>query len=144
MKLVSSKLFNIRSSLKISGFYREQRNQVALVNKIGAYPQTYSTWGNIDFGTIKGLTVAYDLRRTGNMSMRASYTLQFADGTGSNPYAAQNLIASDQPNLRTIYPYTYDQRHQIITALDYRYGSGLVMMVLELQEKKFSKIQDLI
>ena len=49
-------VLNIRSSLKISGFYREQRNQVALVNKIGAYPQTYSTWGNIDFGTIKGLT----------------------------------------------------------------------------------------
>ena len=85
-------VLNIRSSLKISGFYREQRNQVALVNKIGAYPQTYSTWGNIDFGTIKGLTVAYDLRRTGNMSMRASYTLQFADGTGSNPYAAQHLF----------------------------------------------------
>jgi hypothetical protein len=117
-------VLNIRSSLKISGFYREQRNQVALVNKIGAFPQTYSTWGNIDFGTIKGLTVGYDLRRTGNMSMRASYTLQFADGTGSNPFAAANLIASDQPNLRTIYPYTYDQRHQIITALDYRYGSG--------------------
>ena len=35
-------VLNIRSSLKISGFYREQRNQVALVNKIGAYPQTYS------------------------------------------------------------------------------------------------------
>ena len=117
-------VLNTRSSLKISGFYREQRNQVALVNKIGAYPQTYSTWGNIDFGTIKGLTVAYDLRRSGNLSMRASYTLQFADGTGSNPYAAQNLIASDQPNLRTIYPYSYDQRHQLITALDYRYGSG--------------------
>ena len=117
-------VLNTRSSLKISGFYREQRNQVALVNKIGAYPQTYTTWGNIDFGTIKGLTVAYDLRRSGNLSMRASYTLQFADGTGSNPYAAQNLIASDQPNLRTIYPYSYDQRHQLITALDYRYGSG--------------------
>jgi len=117
-------VLNTRSSLKISGFYREQRNQVAMVNRIGAYPQTYSTWGNIDFGTIKGLTVAYDLRRSGNISMRTSYTLQFADGTGSNPYAAQNLIASDQPNLRTIYPYSYDQRHQIITALDYRYGSG--------------------
>ncbi|MCH1612097.1 MAG: carboxypeptidase-like regulatory domain-containing protein, partial [Flavobacteriales bacterium] len=99
-------VLNTRSSLKISGFYREQRNQVALVNKIGAFPQTYSTWGNIDFGTIKGLTIGYDLRRTGNMSMRASYTLQFADGTGSNPTAAANLIASDQPNLRTIYPYT--------------------------------------
>jgi hypothetical protein len=117
-------VLNTRSSLKISGFYREQRNQVALVNKIGAYPQTYTTWGNIDFGTIKGITVSYDLRRSGNISLRTSYTMQFADGTGSNPYAAQNLIASDQPNLRTIYPYSYDQRHQIITALDYRYGSG--------------------
>jgi outer membrane cobalamin receptor len=54
-------VLNTRSSLKISGFYREQRNQVALVNKIGAFPQTYSTWGNIDFGTIKGLTIGYDV-----------------------------------------------------------------------------------
>ena len=56
--------------------------------------------------------------------MRASYTLQFADGTGSDPNAAARLIATDQPNLRTIYPYNYDQRHQIIVASDYRYGSG--------------------
>ena len=34
------------------------RDQVALVNKIGAFPQTYSTWGNIDFGTVKGITIA--------------------------------------------------------------------------------------
>ena len=117
-------VLNKNSSLKISGFYREMRNQVALVNKIGAYPQTYTTWGNIDFGTVKGLTVQYDLRRSGNVTMRAAYTLQFADGTGSNPYAAQTLIASDAPNLRTIYPFDYDQRHQIVTTLDYRYGDG--------------------
>ena len=117
-------VLNTRSSLKISGFYREQRNQVALVNRVGAFPQSYTTWGNIDFGTIKGVTFAYDLRRSGNISMRASYTLQFADGTGSDPEAAARLIATDQPNLRTIYPYSYDQRHQIIVASDYRYGSG--------------------
>jgi len=117
-------VLNKNSSLKISAFYREMRNQVALVNKIGAYPQTYTTWGNIDFGTVKGITVAYDLRRSGNITMRTSYTLQFADGTGSNPYAAQTLIASDAPNLRTIYPFDYDQRHQIVTTLDYRYGDG--------------------
>jgi hypothetical protein len=117
-------VLNIRSSLKISGFYREMRDQVALVNKIGAYPQTYTTWGNIDFGTVKGITVAYDLRRSGNITMRTAYTLQFADGTGSNPTAAQTLIASDAPNLRTIYPFSYDQRHQVVTTLDYRYGEG--------------------
>ena len=69
-------VLNKNSSLKISAFYREMRNQVALVNKIGAYPQTYTTWGNIDFGTVKGITVAYDLRRSGNITMRTSYTLQ--------------------------------------------------------------------
>ena len=47
-----------------------------------------------------------------------------ASGHEAAQLAAANLIASDQPNLRTIYPYTYDQRHQVITALDYRYGSG--------------------
>jgi hypothetical protein len=115
---------NKNSALKISGFYREMRNMVTLVNRIGAYPQTYTTWGNIDFGTVKGLTVQYDLRRTGNITMRTAYTLQFADGTGSNPTAAANLIASDQPNLRTIYPLSFDQRHQIVTTMDYRYGDG--------------------
>jgi len=34
------------------------------------------------------------------------------------------LVNTDQPNLRTIFPYTYDQRHQIVSTLDYRYGSG--------------------
>jgi hypothetical protein len=114
-----------RSSLKISAFYREQRNQVALVNYTGAYPETYTSWGNIDFGTVKGLTVAYDLRRTGNLWLRASYTLQFAEGTGSDAASALNLVNSGQPNLRTIYPYSYDQRHAITATLDYRYGSGI-------------------
>lgn len=113
-----------RSSIKIAAFYREQRNQVALVNYTGAFPETYTSWGNIDFGTIKGLTVAYDLRRTGNIWLRAAYTLQFAEGTGSDAASALNLVNTGQPNLRTIYPYSYDQRHAITATLDYRYGQG--------------------
>lgn len=113
-----------RSSLKISSFYREQRNQVAVINVAGAYPRDYRTWGNIDFGTIKGVTLAYDLRRSGNVSLRAAYTLQFAEGTGSDPESAINLINAGQPNLRSIFPYSYDQRHAITTTLDYRYGEG--------------------
>lgn len=112
------------SSLKISAFYRELRNMVALVNVTGAYPRTYRSWGNIDFGTIKGITLTYDLRRTGNLWMRASYTLQFAEGTGSDAGSALNLVNSGQPNLRTIYPFSYDQRHGFNTTIDYRYGEG--------------------
>ncbi|MFN3341548.1 MAG: TonB-dependent receptor domain-containing protein [Flavobacteriales bacterium] len=112
------------SSLKISAFYRELRNQVALINVTGAYPRTYRTYGNLDFGTIKGLTLTYDLRRTGNMSIRMSYTLQFAEGTGSDANSALNLVNSGQPNLRTIYPFEYDQRHALTGVVDYRYGEG--------------------
>lgn len=116
------------SSLKISAFYREQRNNVQLMNVFEAYPNTYRTYGNRDFGTVKGLTVSYDLRRTGNIRMTAAYTLQFADGTGSDATSASSLLTGLQtagiPNLRSVFPYSYDQRHAFAINIDYRYGEG--------------------
>ena len=112
------------SSLKISAFYREQRDNVQLINVTGAYPRPYRTFGNRDFGTVKGLTVSYDMRRTGNLRMTANYTLQFAEGTGSDATSAQGLINAGLPNLRAIFPYNFDQRHAFNVTADYRYGSG--------------------
>jgi hypothetical protein len=112
------------SSLKISAFYREQRNNVQLINVFDAYPATYKTFGNRDFGTVKGMTVSYDMRRTGNIRMTAAYTLQFADGTGSDATSASSLINAGLPNLRNIFPYNYDQRHAFAITMDYRYGEG--------------------
>jgi hypothetical protein len=112
------------SSLKISAFYREQRNMVQLQSIYEAFPNTYRTYGNRDFGTIKGLTVAYDMRRTGNVRMTAAYTLQFADGTGSDASSAASLINAGLPNLRNVFPYSFDQRHAFAITFDYRYGEG--------------------
>jgi len=112
------------SSLKISAFYREQRNNVQLVNIFEAYPATYRTFGNRDFGTVKGMTIAYDLRRTGNIRGTLAYTLQFADGTGSDATSAAGLVNAGLPNLRTIFPYSFDQRHAFAITFDYRYGEG--------------------
>lgn len=112
------------SSVKISAFYREQRNNVQLLNVFEAYPATYRTFGNRDFGTVKGMTIAYDLRQTGNIRMTANYTLQFADGTGSDATSAQSLVNAGLPNLRNIFPYSYDQRHAFAFTFDYRYGEG--------------------
>ncbi|MCB0790982.1 MAG: carboxypeptidase-like regulatory domain-containing protein [Flavobacteriales bacterium] len=112
------------SSLKLSGFYRELRDMIAIRNVTEAWPQTYRTYDNIDFGTVKGITATYDLRRTGNVWMRASYTLQFADGTGSDPNTSLSLINANQPNLRTISPLNFDQRHRIQVTMDFRYGEG--------------------
>ncbi|MBI1838313.1 MAG: carboxypeptidase regulatory-like domain-containing protein [Flavobacteriia bacterium] len=112
------------SSLKISAFYREQRNNIQMINVFDAYPATYKTYGNRDFGTVKGMTFAYDLRRTGNIRMTLAYTLQFADGTGSDNTSANSLIQAGLPNLRTIFPYNFDQRHNFALTFDYRYGEG--------------------
>lgn len=112
------------SSLKISAFYREQRNNVQLINVVEAYPATYSTFGNRDFGTVKGMTIAYDLRRTGNIRMTANYTLQFADGTGSDATSQSALITAGLPNLRFAAPYDFDRRHAFNVTFDYRYGGG--------------------
>jgi hypothetical protein len=112
------------SAIKIEAFYREMRNQIASMRMVEAYPSSYTTFGNRDFGTVKGLTVAYDLRRTGNIRLNANYTLQFAEGTGSDADASLNLVNSGQPNLQTIFPLNFDRRHNINVVVDYRYGQG--------------------
>jgi hypothetical protein len=112
------------SSIKLEAFYRELRDMIQVRSFVGAYPSTYRTFDNLDFGTVKGLTLTYDLRRTGNIWMKTSYTLQFADGTGSTTQTQLALINQGLPNLRTVSPFNYDQRHRIVTTIDYRYGEG--------------------
>ncbi|MDP4268100.1 MAG: TonB-dependent receptor, partial [Bacteroidota bacterium] len=112
------------SSIKISTYYREMRNMSQQVRIYGAYPAQYTTYGNIDFGTVKGFTFSYDKRRTKNLWLKANYTMQFADGTGSNAASAASLIATGQPNLRTTNPLNYDRRHNISIVVDYRFDGG--------------------
>ncbi len=117
---------NNYSSFKMSAFVREMRNMIQYTRVAGAYPETYFTYGNYDFGTVKGMTFTYDLRRFKNVWMRVSYTLQFADGTGSSTTTTSslNLVNAGQTNLRTIFPLSFDRRHAIVGTIDYHYGEG--------------------
>jgi len=112
------------SSLTLSAYYREIRDQIQAFRYTAAYPKTYYSYNNIDFSTVKGMTVTFDLRRTSNARVRASYTLQFANGTGSNPEFAKGLIQTGQPNLRTLFPLSFDRRHALNIMLDYRFAEG--------------------
>ncbi|MFT4680750.1 MAG: hypothetical protein ACI9YU_000581 [Flavobacteriales bacterium] len=112
------------SAVHLNAFYREVRDQIQVIRLPGAYPRSYTTFGNIDFGTVKGLTISYDMRRTKRFQMRLAYTLQFADGTGSNDETGLNLVNAGFPNLRIISPYDYDQRHRIVLNADYRFANG--------------------
>ena len=110
------------SALKLSFFVRELRDLIqrrTYLFAMGSANQ-YTTYDNQDFGTIKGLNVSYDLRRTGPFSLRLAYALQFADGTGSDADSQRGNL--QRGNLRTLYPLSYDERHRISGSLDYRYG----------------------
>ncbi len=112
------------AALRLTAFYREMRNQMQITRINQAFPTYYMTYGNIDFGTVKGYSIEYDLRRVGGISINANYTLQFADGSGSNANGGYNLANTSQPNLRVLIPLDFDQRHTFTTNFDYRFGEG--------------------
>jgi len=112
------------TALTLSAFYRAPRSEIEAYRFLDAYPVGYIAYNNIDFGTIKGLTLAYTLSRVGDFKMRASYTLQFATGTGSGPNSGYNLANSGNPNLQIPMPLSFDQRHTIQVNLDYHFQSG--------------------
>ncbi len=112
------------SALKIAAYYKELRD---MIQSRTFFPvpivSQYTTYDNQDFGTVKGFSFQYDLRRTGNVSLQANYTLQFADGTGSDANSQRNL--SSRGILRTLFPLNFDERHRIVTSIDYRFDGGV-------------------
>lgn len=111
------------SAIKMSAYYKEMRDMIQFrtifpVPLVGSY----DTYDNVDFGTVKGFSFQYDLRRTGNISLLANYTIQFAEGTGSDANSARSI--SSRGVLRTLTPLSFDERHRINLSMDYRYQSG--------------------
>ena len=113
-----------KSAISISAYYSEKRNQIQAYRFTGAYPNTYYSYQNIDFGTVQGFTFSYRMNRTKNVTLSANYTLQFAKGTGSSSQSQLAIIQAGQPNLRTLTNLSFDQRHRIGVNFDYRFTSG--------------------
>lgn len=114
-----------KSAISISAYYSEKRNQIQAYRFSGAYPNTYYSYQNIDFGTVQGFTFSYRMNRTRNMTLSANYTLQFAKGTGSSTTSQLSILAAGQPNLRTLTNLSFDQRHRIGVNFDYRFQDGI-------------------
>ncbi len=116
------------SAVTITAFYKERKNMVNIVPYVYAYPYTYQTYGNRDFSTTKGTTISYDLRATNHLAMTLSYTLQFAEGTGSSYNGGRGLLTTlineGLPNLRYVTPLSVDSRHNIVSNIDFRYFDG--------------------
>ncbi|MEM1122396.1 MAG: TonB-dependent receptor, partial [Bacteroidota bacterium] len=111
------------AALKLAAYYREIRDMIQ--SRVFLYVPVigqYNTVGNIDFGTVKGFTLQFDRRRQNNIQLQANYTLQFADGTGSNSFSQVGV--AENGNLRTLFPLDFDERHRLNAVVDYRFGRG--------------------
>ncbi len=115
---------NKSAGLELKAFYKDFNNQVEQVNLVGAYPKQYATYANSGFATSRGLTATFNLQRTGNFKMAINYTLQFSKGTSSNRNSSANFVNLGVPNLRNLTPLDFDQRHNLVSSIDYRYASG--------------------
>ncbi|HQQ93340.1 MAG TPA: TonB-dependent receptor plug domain-containing protein [Bacteroidia bacterium] len=132
--------------LRIAAFYKENRNLINQRTIVGAYPKNYIMYDNIDFSTVKGLSAEFDFRRSGGSRINLNYTLQFAEGSGSNTNSGANLASSGQPNLRVLMPLDFDQRHSFVLNYDYRFGRkkdyrGWV--ITRKNEKKINVFEDM-
>ena len=123
------------SAMTITGFYKERKDMVTVIPYLYAWPTTYYTYGNRDFSTTKGGTFNFDFRTTNHLRMNLSYTLQFAEGTGSTANSSSggtsqaggllaSLIQAGLPNLQYVIPLDYDSRHTFAANIDYRYKEG--------------------
>jgi len=112
------------AALNVSAYYREVRDEIQAYRFTGAYPNTYYSYANQDFGTVQGYILGLTMRGTKNLSFNVGYTLSFAKGTGSDPKSNLTMIASGQPNMRTLSNLSHDQRHKIGANIYFRFDQG--------------------
>lgn len=122
------------SAFDLSFFYKDTKDLIVIrqiIPELGAPHSAYIGNVNGDFGTVRGLTLRYDVRRIERISLNASYTLQSAQATGSNSATHFNIAWQDvsgpdgQPYFPVIpAPTTFDRTHFGNINLDYRYAEN--------------------
>jgi len=117
-------LISENASFSITGFYKDVKDLIQSRN-IGtatapAFPSSYETFENVDFGTVKGFDIIFELRRTKNLAVVLNYTLGFANGTGSDPNTQSRLSWIQTANPKVVVPLDFDRRHVGSVNIDYR------------------------
>lgn len=110
-------------------FYKDVKglvNRTQVRFQKGASEGIYLTNTNTDFGTVKGIALKVDVRRTNYVALAFDYTLSLAEGTGSSQgssaIAAFRNPDGDIPKVTA--PLNFDQRHTLTANLDFRVPEG--------------------
>jgi outer membrane receptor protein involved in Fe transport len=116
--------FGANASLDVTAFYKDTRDLATyrtVIPTVTDY-RTPTFYYNGDFGTIKGFTATFNLRRTSRIQATMNYTYSHAEGTGSTGGEHADIAWQEEdPQFpRIIAPLTYDQRHKGSVVVDVR------------------------
>ncbi|MCA0389314.1 MAG: TonB-dependent receptor [Bacteroidetes bacterium] len=98
---------------ELTVFYKDIRDLLG-AEFISTYAAAdYPRLTNIDFGSVYGFTLAFEMRKLGPVTASVDYTMQYARGNASDPYETANRAAAGKdPRPRDI-PFGWDQRHTL-------------------------------
>ncbi len=118
----------------VSGFYKDLDNQLAVRRFASSTGQPlYTAYLSEDFGTVKGLELTLELRRTSRLAAKVNYTLSDARGTGSDSQSSFGVV--EQPTIgrfpNFISPLDFNQTHRGSVMADYRFNKGEGGQILE-------------
>lgn len=111
------------ASIDITAFYKDVKNLTEVVTQ-PAIPNSFATYRNVDYGTVKGIEFSLDMRRSRNMSMQFNYALSYADGTGSFANTNSNIAWTSAEPPKHSTSLEFDQRHKLSAVLDIRSGDN--------------------
>lgn len=123
----------------VTGFYKDIRNLLGIVVHIKNNLKKYGEYVNLDYGAVKGFTVALEKRFVNGFGANVDYTLQVAQGNASDPNDDFNKAQSSPPVdvNKQLVPLSWDRRHSLnvtisvgtpgdfVTSVIGRLGSGL-------------------
>lgn len=112
------------AALGLTGFYKEIRDYTMMANVVDAKQNgalfNWAQYMNGDFGVVKGMSANLNMRRVNGLMANVSYTMSFAEGTGSDPASNFNIAWTGDTYPTMINPLEYDQRHTGSIMFDYR------------------------
>jgi outer membrane receptor protein involved in Fe transport len=109
--------------LDATAYFKDVKDLVEIAT-IPSFPNQFSSYRNRDFATIKGVDIGFKMRPINHISTDISYSLSYAQGTGSVSNSQGNIAwtAAQPPKMTS--PLDFDQRHKLAVSLGYSLGKG--------------------
>ena len=121
--------------IDVTGFYKDTRNLLGTeIHRTYVSGYDYARYVNLDYGNIKGITLAVSKRQTSvdHLTISFDYTYQIAEGNASDPkheYYNNQDFPPKKSNIQVV-PLDWDQRHTVNLSLSYNnpriLGIGLI------------------